>query len=65
MESPFERPDKPETEFTEEDWHAVRFRNLVRMCVGTKHGMERMRKKDMEIFRSIAKTTDEPPPKEP
>lgn len=55
MDNPFERPDKPEDEFTEEDWHGVRFRNLLRMCMFVKEGMEPMREKDKEIFRSIAK----------
>lgn len=61
MDNPLERPDKPESEFTEEDWHGVRFRNVLRMCVRTKHGMERMRKKDIDILKSIAKMKEDKP----
>lgn len=49
-----QRPDKPESEFTEEDWHGVRFRNVLRICMNVKEGMEPMRKEDHEILKAAA-----------
>lgn len=48
-----ERPDKPESEFTEEDWQGVRFRNLLKMCVKSTLPQEPMRQEDHEIFRNF------------
>jgi hypothetical protein len=55
MGTPMERPDKPESEFTEEDWHAVRFRNVLKMCMNNRTNLEPMREKDWEILESVAK----------